>query len=274
MSRWISCVRPPGPRRSRSMRSRRAARQHAVLGRHPAACPCPRRNGGTLSWTVAVQMTRVAPISISTEPSAGGQEARHRAATGRSSAGAPAVDRRRDARRSTIARIDRADIAPRHAPCARRIARAVSTAATCDARRHAVTRGDDMHVGERATITRRQRRRLPSLIGEHPLIQKIGQLIRRSRRPTRPILIMGESGTGKELVARAIHAPEPARRSAVHPGQLRRHPGRAARVRDVRPRARRLHRAPSASAPGMFQLANGGTIFLDEVGRDEPARCR
>jgi two-component system response regulator HydG len=45
----------------------------------------------------------------------------------------------------------------------------------------------------------------PLLIGEHPLIQKIGQLVRKVSPTDATILIMGESGTGKELVARALH---------------------------------------------------------------------
>ena len=62
-----------GPRRSRSMRSgelRGSIAYSAVT--HPR--PWPRRKGGTPSCTVAVQMTRVWPISISTEPSAGGRK--------------------------------------------------------------------------------------------------------------------------------------------------------------------------------------------------------
>ena len=54
----------------------------------------------------------------------------------------------------------------------------------------------------------------PYLIGEHPLIQKIGLLVKKVAVTEATILIMGESGTGKELVARAIHAQSP---RADHP---------------------------------------------------------
>jgi len=45
-----------------------------------------------------------------------------------------------------------------------------------------------------------------NLIGEHPLIHKISQLVRKVATTDATVLIMGESGTGKELVARSIHA--------------------------------------------------------------------
>ena len=48
----------------------------------------------------------------------------------------------------------------------------------------------------------------PLIIGEHPLIEKITQLIRKVAATDATVLILGESGTGKELVARAIHAQQ------------------------------------------------------------------
>ena len=79
------------------------------------------------------------------------------------------------------------------------------------------------------------------------------------------VLIFGENGTGKELVARTIHAPEPARRRALRRGELRGDPRGADRERALRPRARRLHRRARRRA-GKFELADGGTLFLDEIG--------
>ena len=90
--------------------------------------------------------------------------------------------------------------------------------------------------------------------------------------PTRTrVLITGESGTGKELIARAIHRASALREQAVHQGELRGDPRRADRVRAVRPRARRVHRRHGRKA-GMFELADGGTIFLDEIGDMMPRR--
>ena len=84
------------------------------------------------------------------------------------------------------------------------------------------------------------------------------------------ILIEAESGTGKELLARLIHRLSP-RRDAVCGGQLRRLSRDPAGKRAVRTCPRRFHRRARAK-PGKFELANGGTLLLDEVG-EMPLGC-
>jgi transcriptional regulator with PAS, ATPase and Fis domain len=109
----------------------------------------------------------------------------------------------------------------------------------------------------------------PYLIGEHPLIQKINQLITKVAATDATVLIMGESGTGKELVARAIHMQSPRADRPFIPVNCGAIPAellesemfgheRGAFTGAVGPRA------------GMFQLATGGSIFLDEVGEMSP----
>ena len=66
---------------------------------------------------------------------------------------------------------------------------------------------------------------------------------------------------------RARHPrPEPAPRPAAGEGELLGDLRRPGRERALRPRARRLHRRASRARTGRFEVANGGTIFLDEVG--------
>jgi two-component system response regulator HydG len=78
------------------------------------------------------------------------------------------------------------------------------------------------------------------------------------------VLITGESGTGKELVAKAIHANSRAP-TPVRPGQLRRHQRDAARERALRSRARLVHGRGESARKGLFEEADGGTFFFDEI---------
>jgi DNA-binding NtrC family response regulator len=105
----------------------------------------------------------------------------------------------------------------------------------------------------------------PSLIGEHQLIQKIGQLIRRVAVTEATILIMGESGTGKELVARAIHGHSLRAERPFIPVNCGAIPSELLES-EMFGHERGAFTGAIGQRAGMFQLANGGTIFLDEVG--------
>ena len=80
------------------------------------------------------------------------------------------------------------------------------------------------------------------------------------------VLLIGESGTGKELLAAHIHRDSPFASGPVRESELRGDSHRADRERAVRPRERRVHRGRRRARRGKFELADGGTIFLDEVG--------
>ena len=101
-------------------------------------------------------------------------------------------------------------------------------------------------------------------------MQKVVQTARQVAASDIPVLIMGESGTGKELIARAIHNNSKRRKERLVAlncaGLSREHPRRRA----VRPRPRRVHRRQT-EREGRFEHADGGTLFMDEIG-DMPAR--
>jgi two-component system, NtrC family, response regulator AtoC len=106
---------------------------------------------------------------------------------------------------------------------------------------------------------------LDGIVGTSGKIQDVMRMISRLKETRTPVLITGESGTGKELVARAIHFRGPLAAMpfvAVDCGSL---------VPTLMESELFGHEKGSftgalKSKAGLFQAANGGTIFLDEIG--------
>jgi two-component system, NtrC family, response regulator AtoC len=104
-----------------------------------------------------------------------------------------------------------------------------------------------------------------AMLGEHPSIKKIYEIIQRVAATDVTVLITGESGTGKELVARAIHNASlradrpfvPVNCAAIPETLLE---------SELFGHARGAFTGAHSSRAGLFQLANYGTILLDEVG--------
>jgi len=103
------------------------------------------------------------------------------------------------------------------------------------------------------------------IIGRHPEMVKIYQLITQLATTPTTVLITGESGTGKELVARAIHArsgrrgqPFVAINVAAIPDTLI--------ESELFGHEKGAFTGAHARKLGRFELAHGGTVFLDEIG--------
>jgi DNA-binding NtrC family response regulator len=106
---------------------------------------------------------------------------------------------------------------------------------------------------------------LDGIIGTSAKIQDVLRMVSRLKDTRTPVLISGESGTGKELVARAMHYRGPLARMpfiAVDCGAL----VPTLMESELFGHEKGAFTGALKSKPGLFQTANGGTIFLDEVG--------
>jgi len=113
---------------------------------------------------------------------------------------------------------------------------------------------------------------MPEIIGRGPLIAAVRDSVRRAAATLFPVLIEGESGTGKELVARALHRLSARRTrpfSAVNCAALSDDLVEA----ELFGFARGAFTGAVAPRAGLFEDANGGSIFLDEIG-DLSARAQ
>jgi transcriptional regulator with PAS, ATPase and Fis domain len=105
----------------------------------------------------------------------------------------------------------------------------------------------------------------PILIGDHPLMKKIDAIVRQVAATDATVLITGESGTGKELIARALHSGSPRANRPFVPVNCAAIPEELLES-ELFGHIRGAFTGAHTARAGMFQLADGGTIFLDEVG--------
>jgi DNA-binding NtrC family response regulator len=106
---------------------------------------------------------------------------------------------------------------------------------------------------------------LPRIIGKHPRVLAIVDQIQRVAPSRTTVLLLGESGTGKELFARAVHGLSPRRdgpfvaiNCAAIPKELL--------ESELFGHERGAFTGATDRRIGKFELADHGTIFLDEIG--------
>jgi two-component system response regulator PilR (NtrC family) len=104
-----------------------------------------------------------------------------------------------------------------------------------------------------------------NIIGKSEIMRRVFDLIRLASPSRSNILIAGESGTGKELVAKAIHHASPRARNAfvtVNSGSL---PPELLES-SLFGHMKGAFTGAIATKRGLFEVADGGSIFLDEIG--------
>lgn len=102
------------------------------------------------------------------------------------------------------------------------------------------------------------------MIGESPAMQRVIDLIARVSESPASVMIRGESGTGKEMVARLIHGNSPRRDKAFVAINCAAIPETLLEA-ELFGIERGVATGVEAR-PGKFEIANGGTVFLDEIG--------
>src|SRR5579864_5651796 len=104
----------------------------------------------------------------------------------------------------------------------------------------------------------------PRIVGEHAAIREVSQQIQKVAATDSTVLLLGESGTGKELFARAIHYLSPRRQhsfvalncAAIPQGLVE---------NELFGHERGAYTGAGSRKVGKMELANRGTIFLDEI---------
>jgi len=104
-----------------------------------------------------------------------------------------------------------------------------------------------------------------SIVGNSPEMQEIFKLIRQVASTKSTVLVVGESGTGKELVAKAIHNASTRSDQQFIPINCGNIPTDLLES-ELFGFKKGAFTGAFATKKGLFEVANGGTIFLDEIG--------
>jgi two-component system response regulator PilR (NtrC family) len=108
------------------------------------------------------------------------------------------------------------------------------------------------------------------LIGKSEAMRKVLDVIKKVADTKSNVLICGESGTGKELVARAIHDNSARGRMPFVPVNCSALPETLLES-ELFGYMKGAFTGAATNKAGLFEVANGGTIFLDEIGETTPA---
>lgn len=107
------------------------------------------------------------------------------------------------------------------------------------------------------------------IYGKSPLMQLVFRRIGKAAATNANVLISGDSGTGKELVARAVHYHSDRRAAPFVPVNCAAIPDSLVES-ELFGHVKGAFTGAKEARAGFFEIANGGTIFLDEIGDASP----
>ncbi len=108
-------------------------------------------------------------------------------------------------------------------------------------------------------------RRLSDIVGKSPVMRRVYEMVLRVAPTRTTVLVTGESGTGKELVARALHQNSDRAQGPFIPVNCGAIP-EALIESELFGHTRGAFTGAASEKKGLFASADGGTIFLDEIG--------
>ena len=108
------------------------------------------------------------------------------------------------------------------------------------------------------------------IVGRSPILLRVVEQLGQVADTTAPVLLLGETGTGKELLARALHAHSRRRARSFVAVNCAALPA-ALIESELFGHEKGAFTGATQAKPGRFELADQGTLLLDEIGELEPA---
>lgn len=123
------------------------------------------------------------------------------------------------------------------------------------------------HLQDENRVLRKQleSQSIPDMVGDSPAMKRVGNLIHRVAQTNATVLLLGESGTGKDLAARAIHTLSE-RKDQTFVAQFCGSIPDTLLESELFGYKRGAFSGAVRDKKGLFEVASGGTFFLDEIG--------